>query len=192
MVDLHDNLRTITLLKENNEGAFEVVYKHYFAPLYSFATQYVDGAYAEGIVQETMIWLWENRSTLIPELSLKSLLFTIVKNRCLNHISRERLKTEIYNSIKEKFEEEFNNPDFYLEQELMTLYKDAVDKLSPAFREAFELSRSAGMTHREIAEKLGVSVQTVNYRIGNALEFLRKELKDYLPVILFLLSLRQL
>lgn len=135
-----------------------------------------------------MLWLWENRLTLIPEMSLKSLLFTIVKNKCLNHLRREQTKSEIYNSIRDRYKEEFEDPDFYLERELMTLYEDAMSRLSPNFRAAFELSRSAGLTHKEIAEKLQVSVQTVNYRISNALEFLREELKDYLPLILVLLS----
>lgn len=188
MIDLNDNSKTITQLKDNGAKVFEAVYKYYFAPLYSFASQYVDGPYAEGVVQETMLWLWENRLTLIPEMSLKSLLFTIVKNKCLNHLRREQTKSEIYNSIRDRYKEEFEDPDFYLERELMTLYEDAMSRLSPNFRAAFELSRSAGLTHKEIAEKLQVSVQTVNYRISNALEFLRKELKDYLPLILVLLS----
>lgn len=101
---------------------------------------------------------------------------------------REQTKSEIYNSIRDRYKEEFEDPDFYLERELMTLYEDAMSRLSPNFRAAFELSRSAGLTHKEIAEKLQVSVQTVNYRISNALEFLREELKDYLPLILVLLS----
>lgn len=188
MIDLNDNSKTITQLKDNGVKVFEAVYKYYFAPLYSFASQYVDGPYAEGAVQETMLWLWENRLTLIPEMSLKSLLFTIVKNKCLNHLRREQTKSEIYNSIRDRYKEEFEDPDFYLERELMTLYEDAMSRLSPNFRAAFELSRSAGLTHKEIAEKLQVSVQTVNYRISNALEFLREELKDYLPLILVLLS----
>lgn len=186
MLNLNDNFNTITQLREGGDKVFEVVYKHYFAPLYSFATQYVEGSVAEGVVQETMIWLWENKSTLIPEMSLKSLLFTIVKNKCLNHINRERRRTEIYESITNKYEEQFENPNFYLEQEMMVLYTKAIKSLPAAFREAFELSRSEGMTHKEIAEKLEVSVQTVNYRIGNALDLLRKELKDYLPIVLLL------
>lgn len=187
MIDLNDNSKAINQLKSGGAKEFEMVYKHYFVPLCSFASQYVDYTYAEGAVQDTMIWLWENRSSLIPEMSLKSLLFTIVKNKCLNLVSQERRRSEIYESIKKKFSEELNHPDFYFEKELMTLYEKAISKLSPDYREAFELSRSVGLTHKEIASKLQVSVQTVNYRISNALEFLRRELKEYLPFILVLL-----
>ena len=50
------------------------------------------------------------------------------------------------------------------------------------------MHRFKGKTYKEIAEELGVSVQTVNYRIGQALKLLSVELKDYLPLLLFLLS----
>ena len=61
--------------------------------------------------------------------------------------------------------------------------------MSPEFQEAFKLSRMQGMKHQEIAKQLGVSVQTVNYRISQAMKILRHELKDYLPLILLLLKI---
>lgn len=186
MDNLKNNEETIRLLKTDNGEYFEIVYKHYFAPLYSFATQYIISEEAEGVVQDTMLWLWENRATLIEELSLKSLLFTIVKNKCLNLTNHQHLKSRIHESLREKYLEQFENPDFYLENELFSLFQKAMDKLPEALRQAFELSRMDGFTHKEIAEQLGVSPQTVNYRLGKALGILREELKDYLPIFLFL------
>ncbi|RNC64311.1 RNA polymerase sigma-70 factor [Proteiniphilum sp. X52] len=186
-LDLENNEKTIRLLKEDDGVYFEGVYKHYFAPLYSFATQYLMREQAEEVVQETMLWLWENRSTLICEMSLKSLLFTMVKNKCLNKINREQIKNRIHKAIKQKYEEQFESPDFYLQDELFQLFRDALDRLPDPFRQVFEMSRMDGLTHKEIAEQLDVSPQTVNYRLGKALETLRNELKDYLPVLLALL-----
>lgn len=186
-LDLENNEKTIRLLKDDDGVYFEVVYKHYFAPLYSFATQYLIREKAEGVVQETMLWLWENRSTLISEMSLKSLLFTIVKNKCLNKINHEQIKNRIHETIKQKYEEQFEDPDFYLENELFQLFRDALERLPENFRQAFEMSRMDGFTHKEIAEQLGVSSQTVNYRLGKALEILRNELREYLPVFLAML-----
>ena len=186
-LDLENNEKTIRLLKDDNGVYFEIVYKHYFAPLYSFATQYLVREKAEEVVQETMLWLWENKKTLIPEMSLKSLLFTIVKNKCLNKINHEQMKNRIHETLKEKYQDQFENPDFYLENELFQLFHDALDRLPENFRQAFEMSRMDGLTHKEIAEQLGVSPQTVNYRLGKALEILRKELKEYLPIFLVML-----
>lgn len=187
VLDLKDNEKTIRLLRNDNGVYFEVVYKYYFAPLYSFATQYLAREKAEGVVQETMLWLWENRSTLISEMSLKSLLFTIVKNKCLNKVNHEQIKNRIHQTIKQKYEEQFEDPDFYLENELFQLFREALGRLPENFRQAFEMSRMGGLTHKEIAEKLGVSSQTVNYRLGKALDILRNDLKDYLPILLALL-----
>lgn len=186
MDNLQNNQETIRLLKTGGDVYFEVVYKYYFASLFSYATQYVEGEDAKEVVQDTMLWLWENRSSLIEDLSLKSLLFTIVKNKCLNRTNREQLKLRIHESIREKYQDQFQDPDFYLENELFSLFQQALDKLPDALRQAFELSRMDGLTHKEIAEKLGVSPQTVNYRLGKALGILREELKDYLPIFLFL------
>ena len=92
--------------------------------------------------------------------------------------------------IAEKYETEFSSPDFYLENELFRLYEEALRKLPAEFRQAYEMNRSLQMTHKEIAEKLNVSPQTINYRIGQALKILRSELKDYLPLIMLFLFLQ--
>ena len=98
--------------------------------------------------------------------------------------------TYLHQEIAEKYETEFSSPDFYLENELFRLYEEALRKLPAEFRQAYEMNRSLQMTHKEIAEKLNVSPQTINYRIGQALKILRSELKDYLPLIMLFLFLQ--
>ena len=138
-LNINDNNAVISALREGDEEVFDHIYRYYFRGLCAFCSQYVTLSESEEIVQDTMMWLWENRKTLIPELTLKTLLFTIVKNKALNKISH------------------------------------------------FEIKRKV---HQEIAEKLNVSPQTINYRIGQALKILRSELKDYLPLIMLFLFLQ--
>jgi RNA polymerase sigma-70 factor (ECF subfamily) len=121
-------------------------------------------------------------------MSLKSLLFTIVKNKCLNKVKSLQVRTRVHSDIIEKYKEQFESPDFYLENELYEIYSKALNKLPKTYREAFEMSREQQLTHKEIAEILNVSPQTVNYRLGKALEILRAELKDYLPLLLLLFT----
>lgn len=180
MNHLINNEEVIRLLKADDGSYFEVVYKYYFASLYAFATQYVEGEEAKEAVQDTMLWLWENRASLIEELSLKSLLFTIVKNKSLNRYKHERMKNRIHESIKEKYNEQFENPDFYLENELFSLFEKSLEELPENFRQVFEMSRMDGLTHKEIAKELNVSPQTVNYRLSKALTILREKLGNYL------------
>jgi RNA polymerase sigma-70 factor (ECF subfamily) len=107
-----------------------------------------------------------------------------VKNKALNRITQNATKSKVYQKIEQKYQQQFNDPDFYLQKELMSLFNEALNKLPEEYRRAFEMNRFERLTHKEIAEKLNVSPQTVNYRIGQALKILRKELKDYLPLFL--------
>ena len=149
-LDINNNKSVITALKAGEEKVFDVVYRHYFRRLCAFCSQYVgEQEEIEEIVQETMMWLWENRCTLMEELTLK-------------------------------------NPDFYLSDELFRLYEEALKKLPKEYLEAYEMNRNQHLTHKEIAEKLNVSPQTINYRIGQALKLLRVALKDYLPLFILI------
>lgn len=112
----------------------------------------------------------------------------IVRNKSLNKITHIQTKHRIHQLIIDKFEEQFNDPDFYLYNELTDLLYNAIMKLPEDFRRAFEMNRFENLTHKEIAKELNVSPQTVNYRISQALKILRVELKDYLPLLLFLLG----
>lgn len=182
-LDFSNNKSIITALRAGDEKTFDAVYRHYFRRLCAFCSQYVDEQEEiEEIVQETMMWLWENRLCLIEDLTLKTLLFTMVKNKALNRISHFEIRRKVHQEIIEKYEREFNNPDFYLGNELLRLYEEALNRLPKEFREAYEMNRNQHMTHKEIAEKLNVSPQTVNYRIGQALKLLRVALKDYMPL----------
>ena len=70
--------------------------------------------------------------------------------------------------------------------ELFRLYEEALKKLPKEYLEAYEMNRNQHLTHKEIAEKLNVSPQTINYRIGQALKLLRVALKDYLPLFILI------
>ncbi|MDH6304807.1 RNA polymerase sigma-70 factor (ECF subfamily) [Parabacteroides sp. PF5-5] len=185
-----NNELLIRLLKEGNEQAFENVYKEYYRGLCAFASQYVDDtSECEEIVQDVMMWLWENRLSLVPEMSVKSLLFTIVKNKCLNSISHKQIKQRVHESLFLKFEEQFEDPDLYIESEMMACLDKAIQNLPTDYREAFTLNRFENMTYNEIAERMDVSSKTIAYRIGQALKILREDMKEYLPLLLFLMKL---
>lgn len=187
-LDIEDNRGTILALRSGREDVFDAVYKHYFNKLCAFLSHYVAKEVAIDIVQSTMMWLWENRETLIVELSLKSLLFTIVKNKALDNISHNQIKYRVHQNIINKYKEELDNIDLTFENELLDMFAEAIKKLPDNFRLAFEMNRFDGKTHKAIAEELNVSPQTVNYHISQAMKLLRKDLKDYLPILLIMLK----
>ena len=129
-LDINNNKSVITALKAGEEKVFDVVYRHYFRRLCAFCSQYVsEQEEIEEIVQETMMWLWENRCTLMEDLTLKTLLFTIVKNKALNRLSHFEIKRKVHQEIVDKYDSELNNPDFYLSDELFRLYEEALKRL---------------------------------------------------------------
>ena len=76
---------------------------------------------------------------------------------------------------------------YYQIEELAKRIEDAVAALRESYREAFVMHRFRDMSYKEIAETLGVSPKTIDYRIQQALKQLRVDLKDYLPLLLPLL-----
>lgn len=184
-----DNRETIVRLRSGDESCFDAVYRRYYRPLCIFSARFVPSIRAEEIVQDTLMWIWENRTTLIPEMPLKSLLFTIVKNKSLNSASRDTIKNRVIRQLAQRYSEEFDDPDLYLENELIQRFTAALAKLPPEFQQTFRMHRLEGMTHKQIAERLGVSPQTVNYRIGQTVKSLRLELRDYWPMIALLLGI---
>lgn len=183
-----DNEKTINSLKAGDEQVFDTVYKQYYRGLCAFASQYVAETETEEIVQEVMMWLWENRLVLVPEMSLKSLLFTIVKNKCLNNITHNQIKRRVHEQLYAKFENRFEDPDLYMNNELIALATKAIRELPEDYRQAFEMNRFGHLTYNEIAERTGVSSKTIAYRISQALKILRVELKDYMPLFMAIIQ----
>lgn len=187
--DLDDNRAVIRRLNRGDMDCFEACYKFYYRGLCSFASRWVPIATAEDIVQDAMLYIWENRDKLLEDLSLKGLLFMIVRNKALDRIARSHVRLRVHRQLSERFAERFESPDFYLGSELAHLYDEALARLPEQTRRIFEMSRRKGMTHQQIAAELGVSPQAVNYHISQALRVLSVALKDYLPLLFWLLSL---
>jgi len=174
------------LIQKGVEKAFDTFFLRHYPALCSYANQFVEREDAEEIAQEIMIWFWENRTMPVWETSLISYLFKAVKNRCITLINRNDLKQRILQTLYEGDDHLFDDPDFYVVEELSQKIQSALEALPSNYREAFEMNRFQKLTYKEIASQLNVSSKTVDYRIQQALKQLRIDLKDYLPLILFL------
>ena len=115
---VNEDREILEKLKAGDVQAFDIIYSQYYRGLFAFASQYVDESDCEEIIQDVMLWLWENHHILIPELSLKSLLFSAVKNKCLNRIAHLQMQQRVHERLYEKYKEMFEDPDFYIEDEI--------------------------------------------------------------------------
>ncbi len=181
----------LELLKRGNMSAFEKVFTRYYSTLCAYARLFIrSGDVCENIVQELMLWIWENHSELHINDSLSRYLFTATRNRCLKHISHEMVERRVLDEMHKKLHGQFESPDFYIVRELEERIQNAVARLPDSYRQAFELNRYERKTYDEIASMLGVSSKTVDYRIQQALRLLRISLKDYLPAIVIFIALK--
>lgn len=166
------------------------IYRISFYPPYmlcAYGNKFVELEDAEECVQDAMLWLWENKDMLVIQSSLSNYLFSIVHHRAINRIKQQEVKSRVENYFYEEMQSLIDDTNFYLIEELTIRIQEAVETLPESYKEAFVMHRFKNMSYKEIAEILGVSPKTIDYRIQQALKQLRIELKDYLPFLLPLL-----
>lgn len=113
--------------------------------------------------------------------SLKSYLFTAVRNNCLKRISHFKIRNQYKENIIHLDDKSSNNTmDKVIGRELEEQIKNAIENLPEQCRLIFTLSRQSGFKYVEIAEHLEISVKTVENQMGKALKVLRGKLKNYL------------
>jgi len=150
-------------LKKGNENSFRKIYLKYHKQLFRVALKYLRSkSLAEDAVHDVFVNLWDNREKLKSSGSLKGFLFTATKNHVLNVIDkdRRRLKKHIKHSYEKKMNRMGIDNVFDL-SEYRELYKSAVQQLPEKRREVFKLRTKEGLSNRETAEFLKVSVHTV-------------------------------
>jgi len=167
-------------VKLNDFLAYEIIFKKYIKELYRFAFTYVrDGQIAEEMTQEVFLYVWEKRAQIEIQTTLKTYLYSAVKNKCLNYIKLELPRqqsmgdiSEVMLSVSTKDKDEGEN------EQLRKHIQSAIDTLPKKCRQIFILSRNAGMTYEEIAQELDLSKKTVENQMGIALKKLRESLED--------------
>ncbi|MBC8004524.1 MAG: RNA polymerase sigma-70 factor, partial [Verrucomicrobia bacterium] len=175
-------------LKEGDEHAFKALFQKYYSAMCQFAYQFLkDSDMAEETVQELFVRLWEKRATLNIELSVNHYLFRSIRNQCLNQLQHQKIKQQYASRMLENAEQETDWQPFYLEMDLMERIEKSIDSMPPKRQEIFRLSREQGLKYKEIADKLNISIKTVEAQMGLALKYLRDDLKDFNPSLISLL-----
>ncbi|HET9503181.1 MAG TPA: RNA polymerase sigma-70 factor [Hymenobacter sp.] len=160
-------------LKQDDERAFDALFRHYSALVYRFAFSYLKSRpAAEEIVQECFIKIWEKRAQLRDDVPLKGYLFTTAHHAVLNELRRDQHHLRLHGEVAAAAgpASVANEAEY---QEMEALYQAALNRLPPKQREVFVLSRQLGLSYPEIAARQGVSVKTVEAHIMQALKTMR-------------------
>jgi len=188
-VDFSDASQLIAL-KQGDLTVYEMYFRTYYQPLCQYAYTFVnDKDEAEEIVQNTFLSLWEKKQAIEIRTSLKSYLYSMVRNACLNVIKHEKIKLRHAQEQLATGELATDSvADNMLGNELEVRIQAAVQKLPEQCRLIFKLSRFEELKYAEIATQLNLSIKTVENQMGKALRMMREELKDYMPLILLILA----
>ena len=134
--------------------------------------------YAEDVFQDAFTIIWQGRRFINPDASFSSYLYTIVRNRILNQlrdlVNQDKLKEQI---LQQAVDYSNDTKNEILANDLKQLISCAMQQLTPRQRKIFEMSREQQMSHKEIADVLGISVNTVQESISTSLRTLRFYLK---------------
>ncbi|MBW6480204.1 MAG: RNA polymerase sigma-70 factor [Bacteroidales bacterium] len=165
-------------IRKGDEAAFSRLFDGYYAALCFFAVKYLgDLDLSRSLVQQVFVDLWVKREKTEVISSVKSYLYRSVKNRCIDHLRKEKNTSEISESVENLNQMPFR--DLVEEAELNDLINKSINQLPEKCREVFLLCRFEGLKYAEIAQKLNISVKTVEMQMGIALKKLRESLSDY-------------
>ena len=177
---------------------FENFYITWYSRVKDFARDYVlSDEEAENITQDVFLDFYQKRDTLDFHINVIAYLFTSVKNRCIDYLRRKLLEQEAATKMQEDFDLSFRmkfdsleafDVDGLSEDNIKDIIEKALNALPERCREIFILSKLEGKKQKEIAEELNVSVKTIETQMTIAYKKLREELKNHLPLLLFILS----
>ncbi|SMC64518.1 RNA polymerase sigma factor [Pedobacter africanus] len=169
----------LLLFKAGDRNAYEQIYNRYWAIMYVYARKIMaDADDAQDIVQEVFTYLWHKGAELSIKTSLAVYLYTAVRYRIFDLLDHRKVRTD-YKAYLQQFidEGEYITDNQLRERELVAVIEREVALLPAKMREMFEMSRNEGLSHKEIAEKLGVSDLTVKKQVSNAVKILKEKLK---------------
>lgn len=175
-VAAHDDNYFLDGLKRSDTKAFEDLFDLYYADLVMFCGSYIRNLHqCEDIVSGLFANLWERRESLVIGKSLKAYLLNSVRNRALNEIRHDKVKSEHAARVsRDSVLEVYDVEDYVLYTDMRRIMDKAVESMPEKIRESYVMYRDCGMKSSEIARKMNVTQRTIELRICRALSILRK------------------
>jgi len=177
----------VDLLKSGDQIAYTEIYDRYILILLNHAYNRTrDREEAKDIVHEVFATLWAKRESFNCRSNLSGYLYTAVRNNILNQVMHNDVKGKYLASIAQFINNNNNQiitDHLVREHQLSSIIEKEIAELPPKMREVFELSRKQHFSHKQIAEKLEISEQTVSKHVTNALRILRVRLGIFIYLL---------
>ncbi|QEH43440.1 RNA polymerase sigma-70 factor [Chitinophaga sp. XS-30] len=178
----------LELMGQGDISAFEEIYNRYWAECFAAAYKRLGAREgAEETVQDFFTSMWSNRHTLKVHTSLKAYMHTSIRYLVISQIRREMVRNSYRSALKVTAKDYDNSAEeTVMVKDLRSSYERSVRQLPTKCREAFELSRKAYKSNKEIAAIMGISEKTVENHITKALKILRVGLTDLTTCLVLL------
>ncbi len=193
-IGYHTDTELFALIAAGDEKAFTKLYKTYVPRLLPFISRTVrSDSIADEVVQQVFLSLWIGRDKLPEVQDPKAWIFRIAANICYSHLKKVVTERRVLDLVSGTTEQVDELGGYHGQQarELSRLVHAAIELLPAQRKKIYELSRDAGLSHKEIADQLGISSNTVKNTMVQALQFIRLFLKEHgyeIPIgIIFLL-----
>lgn len=172
-------------IRKGSRQAFDSFCRRHYGSMLSYGCLFLPREPVEDIIQDILLNLWINRTKIIKDgcTTLDPYLFKSVYHRCMNFFRHEKSEAAYrdyskirYASIMNSFLDPDNNPTIVqiFSSELHTRFEEAIDSLPPKCREVFRLCYIDGLSEKEVADRLGLALKTVENHVHNALTRLKE------------------
>lgn len=178
MLDDSDDKPLVSRLKRGDKKAFEEIFRKYREKVYYFAIRYYNiPEDAKNVVQDVFIKLWEERSNIKEELSLNNYIYTITKNHLFN-VQRKKINEKAYRKyIIDHLVQVPNLENELIYADLKEKIDQVIEILPPQRKKVFLMVNVEGLSNREVADIMNLSIRTIEVHKSLALQTIRKALK---------------
>lgn len=192
------DLQTKLHLRRGNPQVFREVFRLLYPRLKAYCRLFIpNDAEVEDIIQESFINLWEKRKSIDPDKSVESLLFVIVRNKCLNLLKARKLQEGFLDldnlqtaELQYLYQLDLTNKEEKsLEEMLLESLREAVDELPGKMKKVFVMCKLEGKKQKEVAEELGISLKMVEKHISKAKSQIRDKLIKQYPALMLIIIL---
>ena len=175
--------KLIINIKNGDSNAYKELFDSFYESLYAFSFNYVKDTYvAEEITENVMLTIWEKRDNLDPEKSIKSYLYTSVRNASFDYLKKKNKMIPLDIDLHDT---SFSYEQQIIKEETHKLLIQALNSLPNKCKQVFEMCCIEGLKYKEVAEALQISVNTVKSQRSRAIELLKEDLKNSQHFVFF-------
>ena len=169
----------LAALKNGDSDSFKMIYDQYHSLIYYYTLKFIQQeTMAEEVTADVFITLWKRRTIIDPTLPIQAFLYKIAKDTAYNYLKKIASNVRLKQQYLENYPivELKNGEVLFLEKEQLTLVNHVIETLPPKRLKVFKMRYYEGLDNNTIAERLGISINTVKVHLAKARLYLKEKI----------------